>query len=81
MTAFKVVDDNTRVENLIPEFKFNQDEERLLVFPTPNLKRCTKCILPETMPYIKFDEEGVCVIIVTTINREIILSQKRSCLN
>jgi glucosamine--fructose-6-phosphate aminotransferase (isomerizing) len=58
--AFKVVDDNTRVENLIPEFKFNQDEERLLVFPTPNLKRCTKCILPETMPYIKFDEEGVC---------------------
>lgn len=58
--AFKVVDNNTRVENLIPEFKFNQDEERLLVFPTPNLKRCTKCILPETMPYIKFDEEGVC---------------------
>lgn len=25
-----------------------------------NLKRCTKCLLPETMPYIRFDKEGVC---------------------
>jgi len=25
-----------------------------------DLKRCTKCILPETFPYIEFDEEGVC---------------------
>jgi glucosamine--fructose-6-phosphate aminotransferase (isomerizing) len=24
------------------------------------LKRCTKCLLPETMPYISFDKEGVC---------------------
>ena len=24
------------------------------------LRRCTRCILPETMPYIEFDEEGVC---------------------
>ncbi len=24
------------------------------------LKRCTRCILPETFPFIKFDEEGVC---------------------
>jgi len=24
------------------------------------LKRCTRCLLPETMPYICFDEEGVC---------------------
>ncbi|MDN5111844.1 hypothetical protein [Aliarcobacter butzleri] len=24
------------------------------------LRRCTKCILPETMPFIKFDDEGVC---------------------
>lgn len=58
--AFNLVDYNTRVEDLIPEFKFNQDEEKLLVYPKPDLKRCTKCILPETMPYIKFDEEGVC---------------------
>ncbi|NLB35010.1 MAG: hypothetical protein GX817_04225, partial [Elusimicrobia bacterium] len=25
-----------------------------------DLKRCTKCVLPETMPSIKFDENGVC---------------------
>jgi predicted glutamine amidotransferase len=25
-----------------------------------SLRRCTKCILPETMPFIKFDENGVC---------------------
>ncbi|MBN1299693.1 MAG: hypothetical protein JW995_00620 [Melioribacteraceae bacterium] len=24
------------------------------------LKRCTQCILPETVPYVEFDEEGVC---------------------
>lgn len=24
------------------------------------LKKCTKCLLPETMPYISFDDEGVC---------------------
>ncbi|MEG2640805.1 MAG: 7-cyano-7-deazaguanine synthase [Bacilli bacterium] len=24
------------------------------------LKRCTKCVLPETFPFIEFDEEGVC---------------------
>ena len=24
------------------------------------LRRCTRCILPETMPFIEFDEEGVC---------------------
>jgi glutamine---fructose-6-phosphate transaminase (isomerizing) len=24
------------------------------------LKRCTRCLLPETMPYISFDHEGVC---------------------
>jgi hypothetical protein len=24
------------------------------------LRRCTMCLLPETMPYISFDEEGVC---------------------
>ncbi len=60
---FKVTDENHRTENLIPEFQFNKNEEKLLEFKTfeqIKLKRCTKCILPETMPFIKFDEEGVC---------------------
>ena len=26
----------------------------------PPLKRCTRCILPETIPFIEFDEQGVC---------------------
>lgn len=25
-----------------------------------SLQRCTKCVLPESFPYIKFDDEGVC---------------------
>lgn len=25
-----------------------------------SLRRCTKCVLPETMPFIEFDEHGVC---------------------
>lgn len=60
---FIVRDETSRTEDLIPEFQFNQNEEKLLEFKTfkeINLKRCTKCILPETMPYIKFDEHGVC---------------------
>ncbi|PWB50024.1 MAG: hypothetical protein C3F06_13040 [Candidatus Methanoperedenaceae archaeon] len=34
-----------------------------LIYQPPSkiaLKRCTKCILPATMPFIEFDEEGVC---------------------
>lgn len=58
--AFAIRDDKKRVENLIPQFIFNQQEERLLQFDVPPIKRCSKCLLPETMPYIKFDHEGVC---------------------
>jgi len=53
-------DISTRTENLIPEFSFNKVQEDLLGYEKLNLKRCTKCILPETMPYIKFDNEGIC---------------------
>lgn len=56
----KVTDENHRTENLIPEFQFNKIEEGLLKFKKLNLKRCTKCVLPETMPFIKFDDKGVC---------------------
>lgn len=49
-----------RTENLIPEFKFDKTQESLLEYKKHNLKRCTKCILPETMPFIYFNEQGVC---------------------
>jgi glutamine---fructose-6-phosphate transaminase (isomerizing) len=56
-----VVDEVIRKEDLIPEFKFNKIEENLLEYKLDlNIKRCTRCILPETMPYISFDSEGVC---------------------
>ena len=25
-----------------------------------SLQRCTRCVLPETFPFITFDEDGVC---------------------
>lgn len=41
------------------------DENKLLKYdidtePIKRLRRCTKCVLPETMPFIEFDDEGVC---------------------
>lgn len=60
---FNIKDIKNRKENLIPEFQFNKSEEKLLEFKSfkqLNLKRCKKCILPETMPFIKFDNNGVC---------------------
>ena len=32
----------------------------LLTYKDHTLLRCTRCILPETMPFIKFDNNGVC---------------------
>lgn len=59
-TAITVNELKGRKQNLIPELTFNSIEERLLVYPQPQLRRCTRCILPETMPFIRFDERGVC---------------------
>lgn len=57
---FQIKDINKRVENLIPEFIYNSTQEKLLEFKKINIKRCTKCVLPETMPFIRFDEKGEC---------------------
>ena len=58
--AIEVADDVLRTENLIPSLVPDSNEERILLFREPKLKRCAKCILPETMPFITFDDEGVC---------------------
>ncbi len=55
-----IKDDNIRTEDLIPQFKYIASEEKILEYKKPNLKRCTKCVLPETMPFISFDSKGVC---------------------
>jgi hypothetical protein len=56
----KITNHRSRTENLIPVLGKNSAEEAMLEYPRPNLKRCTKCILPETMPFIEFDSAGVC---------------------
>ena len=41
------------------------DIERLMQFDQASIqhiKRCTRCLLPETFPFISFDEKGVCQI-------------------
>ena len=37
----------------VKEFERSQSE-------IDNLQRCTDCLLPETIPYIKFDDAGIC---------------------
>ncbi|MDX2026934.1 hypothetical protein [Microcella sp.] len=49
-----------RSVNLVPGLGFSAEEEALLVYPKPDFRRCTRCVLPETMPFIAFDEQGVC---------------------
>ena len=46
--------------SLLPQFNFLSAEEKLLNYDRPDLKRCSCCVLPETMPYIRFDSDDVC---------------------
>lgn len=56
----ELFDDIKRKEDLIPSFKFIKSEADILENNKPFLKRCSKCILPETMPFIKFNSNGIC---------------------
>lgn len=42
------------------EHFYIDDFEKRIEVSRKKLRRCTKCILPETMPFIKFDDQGVC---------------------
>ena len=46
--------------NLIPALSLTKKTSHLLDYEMLELKRCCKCILPETMPFIEFDAEGIC---------------------
>lgn len=59
-TFIDVDETNTRIKDLIPALGVLNGKEKLLEYKQHNLKRCTKCVLPETMPYINFDSKGVC---------------------
>ena len=56
----KLSETKLRDKNLIPKFKNIKSEEKMLEYHKPDFKRCSKCILPETMPYILFDTNGIC---------------------
>ncbi len=49
-----------RSSNLLPSLGKHKSEEGMLEYKQQNVQRCTRCILPETMPYIRFDDAGVC---------------------
>lgn len=59
-TPIEVTEWKQRTIDLVPGLNLSSVEEKLLVYPEPQFRRCTKCILPETMPYIRFDADGVC---------------------
>lgn len=46
-------------DNFLPTIS-NTISEKLLKYRSHDLKRCKKCILPETMPFITFNSEGIC---------------------
>ena len=53
-------ENNSSRLNLIPNLGSSISQEKLLFHKKHNLKRCSKCVLPETMPFISFDENNVC---------------------
>ncbi len=56
----KILDRNDRKSDLIPALTLSGAEEKLLEYRRYEGRRCTKCLLTETMSFIKFDAEGVC---------------------
>ncbi len=55
-----IYEKNKFTTNLIPSLGTHKKEESLLEYKRYTGKRCTRCILPATMPFIKFDKLGVC---------------------
>ncbi len=58
--GIEVSDREERTVNLIPGLLGSSSEESLLEYQLHDLRRCTKCILPESMPFLTFDSAGVC---------------------
>ena len=45
---------------LLPALEPITSDDRLLKYSFYNSRRCTRCILPQTMPFISFDSDGIC---------------------
>lgn len=52
--------DELKRKDIVPSLTKDKNKEDLLIYENHNLKRCSKCILPSTMPFIEFDDLGVC---------------------
>lgn len=52
--------DSEPVDNLLPSLTKHAENEAMLQYRTHELKRCKRCILPETMPFISFNSDGIC---------------------
>jgi len=57
---YAISNKKARKSNLIPDLVLSSADEKLLVYTKHDLRRCTRCVLPETMPFINFNEDGVC---------------------
>lgn len=55
-----LIDDSIYRPTLVPNLGQSVTEEKLLKYEDHQHRRCVKCILPATMPFISFDPNGVC---------------------
>ncbi|MDC1135637.1 glucosamine 6-phosphate synthetase [Alphaproteobacteria bacterium] len=46
--------------SLVLKLGSSKSQDQLLPYKKHEFVRCTRCILPETMPFIEFDQNGVC---------------------
>ena len=59
--AFFLLEKTTNLKKSQPTFCISkQTSSPGKITSYPNLKRCKKCILPQTVPFIRFDDAGVC---------------------
>jgi glucosamine--fructose-6-phosphate aminotransferase (isomerizing) len=59
------------VTSLISLSSATAGEEKLLKYRPNTLRRCTRCILPSSMPFIQFDDNGVCNYCLSYKKRQI----------
>ncbi|MCC6400147.1 MAG: hypothetical protein IT227_05235 [Flavobacteriales bacterium] len=63
--AFRIIDHSKGAKGSAPAVATSDEGRlrRLVEFPEEvmrRIRRCSKCLLPETFPYISYDAEGVC---------------------
>ena len=47
-------------DDFVPTLQKESKLKKLLIYDKHQMQRCSKCILPSSMPFIKFDDEGIC---------------------